>query len=193
MALGDVGAAVMAGLFIVPKVIALGLNMSEGPGLLFSTLPELFLRMPSGQFIGSLFLVALLLVTFISSIAALEVIVTGIDDAINKQQTKISRNKITLFSCILISIILIFIAYNPSIIGILDLIFGSGMQLLGSMLVLLGVTWGAGKADTLKAVFGDSFKQGRRWHQLYYYWVKWVVPAALLSVLIGYIYSKILN
>ena len=191
MALGDVGAAVMAGLFIVPTVLALGLNMSQGPGLLFSTLPELFIRMPNGQFIGSLFLVALLLVTFISSIAALEVIVTGIDDAINAEQTKISRNKITAYICVLVSLVLIYISYNPSIIGTLDLIFGSGMQLLGSMLVLLGVTWGVSKVETLRAVFGDSSEQGKRWHQVYYYWVKWVVPAALLSVLIGYIYSKI--
>ncbi len=192
MAIGDVSAAVMAGLFIVPTVLALDLNMSQGPGLLFSTLPELFLRMPSGQWVGSLFLVALLLVTFISSIAALEVAITGISDALNKKSFNYSRNTITLFVCSVITLMLAGIAYDPSIIGTLDLFFGSGMQLIGSMLVLLGISWGAGKAAMLKSVFSvGSIEKASKLQHLYYYWIKWVVPAALLSVLIGYIYSNI--
>ncbi len=192
MAIGDVSAAVMAGLFIVPTVLALGLNMSQGPGLLFATLPELFLRMPYGQIIGSLFLVALFFVTFISSLAALEVLITGIEDAQAAKQKSLNRNKLTISILFVIAFVIIFIAIDPSIIGLLDLFFGSGMQLLGSMLVLLGVTWGAGKSKTLQAVFGDSsLNKQKRWHHWYYYWVKWVVPAALLSVLIGYIYSNL--
>ncbi len=192
MAIGDVSAAVMAGLFIVPTVLALGLNMSQGPGLLFATLPELFLRIPYGQLIGTLFLFALFLVTFISSLAALDVIITGIEDAQIAKQKQVNRKSLTILVLCVIALVIIFIAYEPSIIRILDLFFGSGMQLLGSMLVLLGVTWGAGKSKTLTAVFGSSFSsQNKIWHHWYYYWIKWVVPAALLSVLVGYIYSKI--
>jgi len=184
VAFGDVGAAIMAGLFIVPTVLALNLDMSQGPGLLFATLPELFQRLPYGQIIGSFFLFALFAVTFISSLAAIEVLVAGIGDSVLK---KLTRNRLTLYIILAIAIILIPIAIDPSIIGTLDLIFGSGMQVLGSLLAILAISWGQKRAKMLKSVFGTESKP---WHTFYYYWVKWCLPAVLLSVLIGYVVSK---
>jgi len=185
VAFGDVGAAIMAGLFIVPTVLALNLDMSQGPGLLFATLPELFQRLPYGQIIGSFFLFALFAVTFISSLAAIEVLLAGIGDSILK---KLNRKKLTLYIILAISIILIPIATKPSIIGTLDLVFGSGMQVLGSLLAILAITWGQKRAKMLKSVFGAETKS---WHILYYYWVKFFLPAVLLTVFVGYIISKI--
>jgi neurotransmitter:Na+ symporter, NSS family len=185
VAFGDVGAAIMAGLFIVPTVLALNLDMSQGPGLLFATLPQLFQRLPYGQLIGSLFLFALFAVTFISSLAAIEVLLAGIGDSILK---KLNRKTLTFYIIIGISIILIPIAINPSIIGTLDLIFGSGMQVLGSLLAILAIAWGQKRAKLLKSVFGTNTKW---WHIYYYYWLKWCLPAVLLTVFIGYIVSKI--
>ncbi|MBN4062410.1 sodium-dependent transporter [Bacteroidales bacterium AH-315-I05] len=185
VAFGDVGAAIMAGLFIVPTVLALNLDMSQGPGLLFATLPELFQRLPYGQIIGSFFLFALFAVTFISSLAAIEVLLAGIGDSIEE---KINRNRLTLYIVFAIAIILIPIAIDPSIIGILDLVFGSGMQVLGSLLAILAIAWGQKRAKMLKSVFGAEAKP---WHTLYYYWVKWCLPTALLIVFVGYIVSKI--
>ena len=184
-ALGDVSAALMAGLFIVPTVLALGLNMSEGPGLLFSTLPQLFQRLPLGQLFGSMFLLALFAVTFISSLAAIEVILTGISDVVKE---RIKRKTLILIICIVEAIVIIPIAIDPSIISILDLIFGSGLQLLGCMMALIALTWGQSRKQALSAVFGDT---KRTWHIAYFYWVKWVVPATLFTVFIGYVLSKI--
>ncbi len=185
VALGDVGAALMVGLFIVPTVLALNLDMAQGPGLLFTTLPELFQRIPYGQVIGSIFLLALFGITFISSLAALEVLVAGIGDSF---ATKVSREKLAMIIMASIAIVLIPIAVDPSIIGALDLIFGSGMQVLGSLLVILAISWGQNRAKMLLSVFGDKRKP---WHIYYYYWVKWFLPAVLLSVFIGYVISKI--
>ena len=185
VAFGDVSAAIMAGLFIVPTVLALNLDMSQGPGLLFATLPELFQRLPYGQIIGSFFLFALFAVTFISSLAAIEVLLAGIGDSFLK---KLSREKLTLLITFAIAIILIPIAINPSIIGALDLIFGSGMQVLGSLLAILAIAWGQKRAKMLKSVFGAETKS---WHILYYYWIKFCLPAVLLTVFVGYIISKI--
>ena len=185
VALGDLGAAIMAGLFIVPTVLALNLDMSQGPGLLFSTLPQLFQHLPYGQLIGSSFLFALFAVTFISSLAAIEVLITGISDSFGK---KLNRKKLTFYIIIIITIILIPIAIDPSIIGTLDLIFGSGMQVLGSLFAILAVAWGQKKAKMLHSIFGSELKS---WHKMYYYWVKYFLPMVLLTVFVGYIISKI--
>jgi neurotransmitter:Na+ symporter, NSS family len=185
VAFGDVGAAMMAGLFIVPTVLALNLDMGQGPGLLFATLPELFQRLPYGQLIGSFFLLALFTVTFISSLAAIEVLLAGISDSLLKT---INRNKLTILILAAVAVILIPIAINPSIIGVLDLVFGSGMQVLGSLLAVLAIAWGQKQAKMIESVFG---KEKKAWHIYYYYWVKWCLPIVLFSLFIGYIISKL--
>ncbi len=185
MTAGDVGAALMAGLFIVPAILVFSLNMTEGPNLLFSVLPNLFQAMAWGRVTGSIFLLALVMVTFISHLAALEVLVAGIGDIIGD---RLSRTRVLMIICAIETVLVLPTALNPEFIGVLDLIFGSGMQVFGSMLAILAISWGLKKHDMLKAVFGDC---QRGWHNVYYYWIKWVVPAALMSVLVGYIYSKI--
>ena len=185
MAAGDVGAALMAGLFIVPAVMVFSLNMAAGPSLLFSVLPNLFQAMDWGQVIGSVFLWALVMVTFISNLAALEFLVVGIGDIAGD---RLSRTQVLIIICAISAVLVMPNAADPDRIATLDLIFGSGMQVFGSMLAILAISWGLKKSDMLKAVFGDC---QRGWHNVYYYWIKWVVPAALMSVLVGYIYSKI--
>src|SRR5439155_20787492 len=53
--IGDTGSALVAGLAIIPAVFALGLEPTQGPGLLFSTLPHVFASIPNGWLFGFLF------------------------------------------------------------------------------------------------------------------------------------------
>ncbi len=184
-AAGDVGAALLASLFIVPTVLAFGLNLASGPRLLFDTLPRLFHKMPGGQFIGSLFLVALSLVAILSLIAALEVVVGGLEDS---KKLGWSRKKIISAVGIACAMIAFPCSLYPDLIGILDLIFGSGMMVLGSALAAIGLSRGLGKATTLNQIFTS---EKLWWRHTYFFWIKWVVPGVLLMVLFGYIYSSV--
>ena len=82
-ALGDVAAAFLASLFIVPTILAFDLDLSEGPTLLFSTMPKLFGIMPGGRVLGSGFLIALCLIAFLSAVGALEAIVGSISEMLD--------------------------------------------------------------------------------------------------------------
>lgn len=182
--LGDLSASVLASLFLVPTILVAGLDIAAGPGLIFATLPELFSVMPMGRLVGTVFLLALTAIAFLSVVAAYEVIVSGLDGAVFK---KAGRRKIALgLGCALVCLTLP-VSLKPDLIGTLDLIFGSGMQVFGSVLAVVGITWGLGKSSTLVQIFGDKEAQGAR--AFTYLWLKWAVPAVLLSVLIGYIYS----
>ena len=182
-AFGDVGAAVLASLFIVPTVLVFGLDMSQGPTLIFSTLPELFNVMPAGRLLGSAFLLSLCMVAFLSAVAALEVAVGGLTDIL-----KTSRTKIILALGVVELILMLPSALYPNLIGILDLVFGSGMQVFGSALAVLGVAWGLGKIKTLNQIFGNAKEN---LSNIYFVWIRWVVPASLLFILISYIYSSL--
>ena len=184
--LGDTGAALLASLFIIPSILVFGLDMTAGPGLIFSTLPKLFSVMPLGRFLGTIFMLALFFMAFLSNIAALEVLVGGLSDV---RKTAWSRNKIILFIGILEFFLILPSCLNTDLIATLDLIFGSGMQVFGSALAVIGVAWGLGKSKALKQIFSTvSF----RWQNIYFFWLKWVIPTALLFILLSYIFSSVL-
>ena len=68
----DTAVALIAGLAIFPIVFAYGLDVSEGPGLIFATLPIAFGQMPFGTFFGTLFFIMLSFAAFTSAISLLE-------------------------------------------------------------------------------------------------------------------------
>jgi neurotransmitter:Na+ symporter, NSS family len=76
----DTLVAVLAGLAIFPIVFAYGLEPSEGPGLIFVTLPIAFGQMPGGTFIGTLFFLLLAFAALTSSISLLEPTISRLEE-----------------------------------------------------------------------------------------------------------------
>ncbi len=186
--LGDMAAAVLASLFIIPAILVFSLDMTSGPSLLFNTLPELFTQMPMGRFSGSLFLLALTGIAFLSNIAALEVFANALRE---QTKVKISKNQIIWLLGGIEAVLIIPSALNPELIGHLDLIFGSGMQTFGSVISIIGLAWFVKRRRAIMQVFGEQ-SQGKI-PSIYFLLIKWVIPTILLLILISYIYSSIFS
>ncbi len=181
--IGDAGAALLASLFIVPTVLALGLNMQAGPSLIFETLPAMFSAIPAGRVIGTAFLIGLWMMAFLSTVAAFQVIVAALTDSFN---FTIMRAALIVGS--VEAILMLPSALNPEIIGTLDLIFGSGMQMLGSALTIIALFWGCDRVVAAKQIFGGRTEGIRG---LYLLWLRWVVPATLGIMLVLYIIDSL--
>lgn len=179
--LGDVSASLLVSLFLVPSILVFGLDLASGPVLIFKTLPQLFASMPAGRIVGSLFLVALSLVAFLSLIAAYQVPFFSIQN----EKPHLNQKRLLIIIGTVQAILAFPSTLSPSIIGFLDLIFGSGMQILGSVLVVLGLTWGLQKEKVEHEMF--LHKNDLVTRKLGIFWIKWVIPSALLIVLVGYI------
>lgn len=177
--LGDAGAALLAALFIVPTTLVLGLDLQAGPSLIFETLPRMFAEIPAGRLIGSAFLIALWMMAFLSSLAAFQVIVGALTDSFG-----LSRGKAALLVGAADAVLMLPSAFRPAIIGTLDLVFGSGMQLLGSGLTIIALFWGCGKVVAARQIFGGRQSPLR---SRYLDWLRFAVPGALAIVLIMYI------
>jgi len=180
-ALGDVGAALLAALFLVPTTLIFGLELSSGPQLIFGTLPELFAVIPGGRVAGTLFLTALAMMAFLSSVAAFQVLVGAARDSFG-----FSIGKTLAILGPAQALIMLPSAFNPAIIGQLDLVFGSGMQVLGSGVAMIGVGWGLGRSTLLRQVFGDAGAGGLLPRTIAV-WIRWVVPAAMALTLMLYL------
>lgn len=80
----DTTVALLSGFMIVPVVyIFNGGVTTGGPGLMFETLPQVFVNMPFGNVIGALFFVLVLLAALTSSISIMEAIVSIIMDKLH--------------------------------------------------------------------------------------------------------------
>ncbi|MGA9422971.1 MAG: sodium-dependent transporter, partial [Rhodanobacteraceae bacterium] len=182
-AVGNSGASLLTALFIVPAALVFGLNLTQGPTLIFDTLPRLFHRLPLGGVLGGAFLAGLVMVAFLSNVAALEVLYTGADDLPGGRIG--GARKLLVIGMLEAALILPSTIYPP-LIARLDLVFGSGMQALGCAFAVIALAWGLGRRVTLDQVFGSS--EGR-WRNIYCQWLRWAVPGALALALFGYLYD----
>ncbi len=178
--LGDAGASLLISLFLVPSILVFGLDMASGPGLIFDTFPRLFEAMPGGRFVGSLFLLSIFIVAFLSLVAAYQVPFT----CIQNERIDLNPKKILITIGILQAVLALPSSLFPNMIGTLDLIFGSGMQVLGSAFCILGLTWGIRRGEVLQHMFGAG---GQTLQKVMFFWIKWIIPMALLAVLALYL------
>ncbi len=73
IACGDTLIAILGGIVIFPAVFSFGISPSQGPGLAFVSLPEIFVRMTGGQTVGTAFFGLLVVAALTSMVALLEI------------------------------------------------------------------------------------------------------------------------
>lgn len=174
-AIGDLGAALLGGLAILPAVFAMGLAPTSGPSLLFITLPGVFAAMPGGRFVGGIFFAALFLVAFLSAVAAMQVLVDSLGHYYGWSRGKslallVATNFVVAIPSMASSS---FLMWN-------DWIWGSTMQPIGSALTLVALGWFISRGKALAEINrGSSIAIGSFW----VFWIRWVIPAAITVIL----------
>jgi neurotransmitter:Na+ symporter, NSS family len=183
--LGDTGSALLAGLAIIPAVFAFHMEPTQGPGLIFSTLPEVFAAMPLGWLFGLLFFAGLFGAGYLSDVAAFEVLVAGLTD-----NTGLTRKRAVWVMAAAVFLIAIPPTINNGIFIPWDLTFGSGMQTLGALLAVLTVGWCMHRGTALKAL---SEAGGRPVPAWLYYWIRFGIPAGILTVGIWWLLTSVIG
>lgn len=186
-AVGDLGAGLLAGLAIIPAVIALGMEPTAGPRLIFAVLPEVFARLPAGSLFGLFFYIGLLGAAFLSAIAAWEVQILGLIDSFG-----MSRRRAVWIVGIGVYLISIPPMLNLEIFVPWDLTFGSGMQTVGALLAAITFGWCVDRGKALRDLAGDGgeIDVKTRWLLV---WLRWVVPGGILAVGIWWLMSDVLG
>jgi NSS family neurotransmitter:Na+ symporter len=172
--LGASIAGILAGFAIFPAVFAFGLEPNSGPDLIFVTLPKTFLMMPAGWLFGLLFFLGLFGAAFLSDVAAFEVLVGGLVD-----NTRLTRRRAVLLTCAAVFCLAVPSMVSLKIFVPWDLTFGSGMQVLGSLLAVTTAVWFIGKAEALKELSQGSRKP---FPLFLFWWMRAIVPIAILIV-----------
>jgi len=183
--IGDTGTSLLAGLAIIPAVFALHMQPTQGPGLVFSTLPQVFAAIPMGWLFGLLFFAGLFGAGYLSDVAAFEVLVAGLTD-----NTRLTRTRSVWVMAAAVFLIAIPPTINNAIFVPWDLTFGSGMQTLGALLAVLTVGWCLHRSTALEELSAHGSRPVPTW---LYHWIRFGIPAGILAVGIWWLLSSVLG
>jgi len=174
---GDLAAAVLGGLAILPAVFAMGVEPTSGPSLLFITLPPVFAAMPGGTIVGGIFFGALFLAAFLSAIAAMEVLVDGVRHYFGWSRTRALMVLVPIQLLVALPSM-----FSQRILQWNDLVWGSTMQPIGSALTLIALGFFVSRGKALAEINqGSSIGIGAFW----IFWIRWVIPTAILVILVS--------
>ncbi|MEF9985782.1 MAG: sodium-dependent transporter [Bacteroidales bacterium] len=183
--------AIIAGLAIMPAVFSFGISPSEGPGLVFVTLPLVFAQIPMGGLLAILFFFILFFAAITSSISLLEVIVAYM----------IEELKIKRIPSVIISLIFIFFLSSlcslsqgtladVKILGVTFFDFFDGLSAnvlmpVGGFLTVVFVGWRLGKANFKDEITSKGYVRLQEWFVNFtYFTIKYIAPIVISVILV---------
>ena len=191
----DTAVAFLAGAMIIPAVYAISgpENMNAGPGLMFMTLPQVFMQMGiAGHIIGALFFIMVLFAALTSAISILEAVVASLMDKFGMKRTTAALAETGI--ALVLGIIVCF-GYNLLMFDI-KLPNGSEAQILDIMdyvsnqilmpILAIGTCILIGWVAKPKYAIDEVTKNGERFGRkgLYNVMIKFVAPALLFVLFI---------
>lgn len=180
--LADTMFAILAGVMIFPAVFSFGLSPSSGAGLVFVTLPNIFVQIPYGHIVSSLFFILLFCAAVTSGISLLEA-----PCAVFTERFKFSRLQACVILFCIISVIAIpvtlsfgilsdFKIFNKTLFDFLDFLTSNIFLPLNSLILCLILGWWC-------KVKGNIFFKNIFLAKLFDIGLKYIVPTALVCLL----------
>ncbi|MEG0541102.1 MAG: sodium-dependent transporter, partial [Angelakisella sp.] len=187
----DTGIALLAGLMIVPAVVAFNggdpTSINAGPSLMFGTMPKVFDFMAFGDIIGTAFFLLVLLAALTSSISLMETVVSMVQDKLHWNR-KLSTIVITIgLTALGIPSAL---GYGPwasvTVLGLqfLDFFdFLSNSVLMPIVAFLTCILIGHVVGTKVIADEVEQHKSTFRRKKLHHAMIRWVAPIMLVAIL----------
>ena len=182
----DTGVALLAGIAIFPIVFANGLAPTEGPGLVFVTLPIAFANMPLGILFGTLFFILLSIAALSSSISLIE---PGVAWLVESLKTKRAYAAIGLgffawslgvFSALSFNLMSEFKLFGMNFFDFTDFLTNQIMLPLGGIFIAVFVGWVMKKKDVLDELQIEDGIIFKSW----FFVIRFVAPVMVAMVLL---------
>jgi len=174
----DTVIALMAGAVIFAVVFSAGGEPAAGPGLVFMTLPDLFVDMPGGTLVAAAFFLLLVFAAWSSGISLLEVVVAWLVD-----EHGIARPKATWSVGAVIWLVGLSAARWGEVIDFLDNITTRYMLPVGGFCVAIAAGWLLSRKDREAGFEGIA---GRSWlAPLWTALIRFVTPTLVLLVIVA--------
>lgn len=181
--LADTAIAILAGLVIFPLVFANGLNPSEGPGLVFDTLPLAFGQMRGGVFFATIFFVLLAFAAWTSALGLMEPAVAWLVEHSHRTRAQAAVMVGGLVWSVGFGTVLSFNALSGfrllrgTIYDNLDYITSNVMLPLGGLLITIFAAWVMCRNSS-----ADELGGAGTIYKLWRFLARYVAPVAIASI-----------
>lgn len=176
----DTAVAILAGLIVFPACSTFGIPYTEGPGLIFVALPNVFARLTCGTFWGFLFFLFLAFAALTTVVAVFESLIAGLMDSLGIRRAAASL-LVGASVCLLALPCVLFegvMKWEDFAVSQIWLPFGVLCQGLFVSSETIGWGWARFSA-AVSAGSGWGMPRWMRWHMTF------VVPVLVITVLVG--------
>tara|TARA_Y100001935_G_scaffold145154_1_gene119923 strand:- start:293 stop:1636 length:1344 start_codon:yes stop_codon:yes gene_type:complete len=181
----DTTIALIAGMIIFSIVFSFDLEPAAGPGLIFATLPSLFVQLPGGSILSILFFLLVTFAALTSAVSILEVVVAFWTERFNT-----SRHKTTLVVALVVFLFGLPSVFSTNIMSdvkmfgltffdLFDKLTSSYFLPIGGLLISLFYGWKLGP-KAIEKTFGGPIKF---WSTGLLWLTRVVAPLAIFLVL----------
>lgn len=189
--LADTTFAIIAGLAIMPAVFSFGISPSEGPGLVFVTLPRVFAQIPFGSILAIVFFFILFFAAITSSISLLEVPVAYL---IEEFKLKRGTSVAILLALLLVLSSLCSLSqgqladvklFGLNFFDFFDSLSANILMPVGGLLIVIFVGWRLGKANFVDEITSKGDVVLTTWFiNFTYFIIKYIAPIVIGVILV---------
>ncbi len=179
--------AITAGVAIFPALFAFGMEPTEGPGLVFVVVPQIFAQMGFiGPVLSMIFFIALMIAALTSSVSLLEVVVAYLIDEKKwpRKRAVITTSVVMLVFCTLASLSLgIWSNWTIPVLGVgffdfFDILTDKVFLAIGGMLIAIFTGFRLKKEDLKREITNEGTVPFAIF-ELWYFLLKYVTPVAI--------------
>lgn len=173
--------SVLAGLVIFPAVFSAGLQPTEGPALVFVTLPEIFKGLPLAAVWSAIFFLLVILASLTSTISFHEVLTAYFAEEFSLTRKKAAM--LTTVISIVLSAVTFFSLFGIDFFNIFDYITANVLMPLGAMFTCIMVMWFM-KKDFMKSELTNNGTCNRRLTPVILFMLRYITPVLILYIFI---------
>ncbi|MBL4938066.1 sodium-dependent transporter [Clostridium sp. YIM B02515] len=194
VALSDIAVSLLAGMAIFPVVFTFKMEPSSGPGLLFTTIPLVFSKLP----LGNLLLVFFFILTAIAATTAM-ISLVEVPVAYFSEEKGMKRTNAVIFTVIIMFVIgtLATLSVNPSsfvgniqILGygffdLFDKVSSNILMPIGGLLTAIFIGYFIRKDDLKNELMNNGTLSNTVKFDLFYFIMRYISPILLIIVFLS--------
>lgn len=186
----DTSIAIIAGIAIFPAVFTYGIAPSEGPSLVFLTLPNVFAQIPGGYFIAIAFFAMLTIAAITSAMSIMEMMTAYLIEEFRiKRLRAISYISLGVFVLATLSALSQVDSINIRIFGLnvfdfLDTLSSNYLLTIGGFFTAVFVGWAFDK-HLLKKTFTSGGRYAKALYLPFRFIIRYIVPVAVAIIFLS--------
>ena len=186
----DTAMAILCGFAVLPPLFSFGLGASQGPALMFVSLPLVFSKMFMGNLFGMIFFLLVFFAAVTSSISMLEIIT-----AYYTETFQVSRRKAAFVLCagvialgipcsLSFGVLSGFRLFGLTVFELFDKLISNILLPVGAILLCIAVGHIWGIKDAVREVTNQGTLSFRLW-RIWGFLIRYVVPAVIFVVFLA--------